>query len=240
MKYYAHTAERETGERDPNKSRWQLLSTHLCNVAEQAKQFGAPCGLAHEAYVAGLLHDLGKYGKHFQQRLEDPSVRGVNHWAHGAFAAFRKKNIRLPFVIDGHHTGMPAFTSDEFKRSLKKSMKDFLVGNGVVLETGHEESVNELLVRANNDAISLGSFPKTEKKSLPREKESFASAMKTRVLFSCLVDADFLDTENHFDSKQTELRSVPSLSEETAFQTVMKTLQGFSQMDKSTKRDNNY
>ena len=228
MKYYAHTAERETGERDPNKSRWQLLSTHLCNVAEQAKQFGAPCGLEDEARLAGLLHDLGKYGKHFQQRLEDPSVRGVNHWAHGAFAAFQKKNIRLPFAIDGHHTGMPAFTSDEFKRSLKNSMKDFLVGNGVVLETGHEESVNELLVRANNDAISLGSFPKTEKKSLPREKESFASAMKTRVLFSCLVDADFLDTENHFDSKQTELRSVPSLSEETAFQTVMKTLQGFS------------
>ena len=226
MNYYAHTAETATGERDPNKLRWQLLSTHLQNVAEWAEQFAAPFGLADEARLAGLLHDLGKYGKRFQQRLEDPSVRGINHWAHGAFTAFQKKNILLPFAIDGHHTGMPAFTSDEFKRSLRNSMKDFHAGNGIVLGTGNEESVDELLARANNDAISLGLFPKTDKKSLPRERESFASAMKTRMLFSCLVDADFLDTENHFDPKRAKSRSVPSLAEETAFEAVMKFLQG--------------
>ncbi len=221
MNYYAHTAETATGECDTNKSRWQLLSTHLCNVAERAEQFAAPCGLADEARLAGLLHDLGKYGKRFQQRLENPSIRGINHWVQGAYAAFLKRNIRLPFAIDGHHTGMPAFTCDEFKRSLKNSMKDFHVGNGVVLETGHEESVNELLVRAKNDAISLGSF-------LATDEMSFASALRTRMLFSCLVDADFLDTENHFDSERAKSRSVPSLSEEAAFKIVMKFLHGLS------------
>ena len=219
MNYYAHTAETATGERDPNKSRWQPLSEHLRNVAERAKQFAAPFGLADEAYLAGLLHDLGKYGKRFQQRLEDPSVRGINHWAHGAFAAFQKKNILLPFAIDGHHTGMPAFTSDEFKRSLRNSMKDFHASNGVVLETGNEESVDELLVRASNDAISLDPFPSAS-------EMSFASALRTRMLFSCLVDADFLDTENHFDSERAKSRSVPSLAEETAFEAVMKFLHG--------------
>lgn len=221
MNYYAHTAETATGERDPDKSCWQLLSTHLSNVAEWAEQFAAPFGLADEARLAGLLHDLGKYGKRFQQRLEDPSVRGINHWAHGAFAAFEKKNIRLPFAIDGHHTGMPAYSSDEFKRSLKNSMKDFRVGNGVVPETGHEESVNELLARANNDAISLGPF-------LSASEMSFAEALRTRMLFSCLVDADFLDTENHFDPERAKSRSVPSLAEEKAFEAVMKFLSGFS------------
>ena len=221
MEYYAHTAETATGERDPNKSHWQLLSTHLCNVAERAALFAAPFGLADEARLAGLLHDLGKYGKRFQQRLEDPSVKGINHWVQGAYVAFEKRNIRLPFAIDGHHTGMPAYASDEFKRSLKNSMRDFHVGNGVVLETGHEESVNELLVHANNDAIALGPFPGTS-------EMSFAEALRTRMLFSCLVDADFLDTESHFDSKRAKSRSVPLLSEETAFRVVMKRLHGFS------------
>ena len=221
MNYYAHTAETATGERDPNKSRWQLLSTHLSNVAEWAEQFAAPFGLADEARLAGLLHDLGKYGKRFQQRLEDPSVRGINHWVHGAFAAFEKKNIRLPFAIDGHHTGMPAFTSDEFKRSLRNSMKDFHAGNGIVLGTGNEESVDELLARANNDAISPCSFPSAS-------EMSFAEALRTRMLFSCLVDADFLDTENHFDPERAKSRSVPSLGEEKAFEAVMKFLSGFS------------
>ena len=221
MNYYAHTAETATGERDQNKSHWQLLSTHLSNVAEWAGQFAAPFGLADEARLAGLLHDLGKYGKRFQQRLENHSIRGINHWAHGAFASFEKKNIRLPFAIDGHHTGMPAYSSDEFKRSLKNSMKDFRVGNGVVSETGQEESVNELLARANNDAISLGPFPSAS-------EMSFAEALRTRMLFSCLVDADFLDTENHFDSERAESRSAPSLAEETAFEAVMKSLPGFS------------
>ena len=221
MEYYAHTAETATGERDPDKSRWQLLPTHLCNVAEQAKLFAAPFGLADEARLAGLLHDLGKYGKRFQQRLENPAVKGINHWVQGAYVAFKKRNIRLPFVIDGHHTGMPAYMSDEFKRSLINSMKDFHVDNGVGLEKDLEESVNELLVRAKNDAMALGPFPSNS-------EMSFAEALRIRMLFSCLVDADFLDTENHFDSKRTELRRVPLLSEKMAFQTVMKHLQGFS------------
>ena len=220
MNYYAHTAEMETGEPDPNKSHWQSLAAHLQGVAKQAREFGTPFGLANEARLAGLLHDLGKYGKRFQQRLEDPSIRGINHWTQGAFVAFQNKNIYLPFAIDGHHTGMPAYKSDEFKRSLKNSMKDFLAGNGIVLETGNEESVNELLARANNDAISLGPFPLAS-------EMSFASALRTRMLFSCLVDADFLDTENHFNPKQTALRSVPLLSEETAFEAVMAKLVRF-------------
>ncbi len=217
MNYYAHTSETATGERDPNKSRWQLLSTHLRNVAKLAEQFAAPFGMADEAGLAGLLHDLGKYGKRFQQRLEDPSVRGINHWGCGAFAAFQNKNIRLPFAIDGHHTGMPAFTSDEFKRSLRNSMKDFLVGNGIVSDTGIKESVDELLVRANNDTISLGQFP-------PTQERTFASALRTRMLFSCLVDADFLDTEKHFNSEKAKSRIVPPLSEKKAFEAVIKSL----------------
>ena len=67
MNYYAHTAETAAGERDPNKSRWQPLSEHLQSVANKARGFGRPLGLAAE--WAGLLHDLGKYREPFQAYL---------------------------------------------------------------------------------------------------------------------------------------------------------------------------
>ena len=59
MEYYAHTAVRVDGKPDPDTAKWQLLSTHLRNVAEQAKRFAEPLGLDAEAGLAGLLHDLG-------------------------------------------------------------------------------------------------------------------------------------------------------------------------------------
>lgn len=221
MNYYAHTAETATGERDPNKSRWQLLSTHLRNVAERAEQFGARCGLADEARLAGLLHDLGKYGKRFQQRLENPSVRGINHWAHGAFAARQSSRI-VSFTVDGHHTGMPAARRDDDRlRCLGNTLKDFKSGGGTNARTNITESYETLLERLRRDGLTIATISR-------KERCDFASALRTRMLFSCLVDADFLDTEYHLDSKQAQLRSVPSLSEETAFQAVMMLLQGFS------------
>jgi hypothetical protein len=55
VNYYAHTAVRSDGKPDPNPANWQLLSTHLRNVAELAKRFAAPLGLVTEAEQARLL-----------------------------------------------------------------------------------------------------------------------------------------------------------------------------------------
>ena len=60
MKYYAHAATLPDGANDPNKERWQLLSTHLRNMADVVEKFAAPFNLGEEAKLAGLLHDLGK------------------------------------------------------------------------------------------------------------------------------------------------------------------------------------
>jgi CRISPR-associated endonuclease/helicase Cas3 len=61
MNYYAHTAEDERGNPLPESSgKWQPLNDHLRNVADLAKQFAAPLGLAKKAELVGLLHDLGK------------------------------------------------------------------------------------------------------------------------------------------------------------------------------------
>lgn len=221
MNYYAHTAETATGDRDPNKSRWQLLSEHLRNVAERAEKLAAPCGLADEARLAGMLHDLGKYGKRFQQRLENPSIRGINHWAHGAFAAWKSSRVSA-FAIDGHHTGIPAAMRDnQGLRCLANTLKDFNPGAETNPRTNITESLGTLRERLRQDGLAV---PVVSRK----ESFDFASALRTRMLFSCLVDADFLDTEDHFDPKCSKLRSAPPLSEEKAFQTIMKRLQSFS------------
>jgi hypothetical protein len=60
VNYYAHTAVKPDGMPDPNSARWQLLSTHLRNVAELGKGFAEPLGIGAEAELAGWLHDLGK------------------------------------------------------------------------------------------------------------------------------------------------------------------------------------
>jgi len=103
MKFYAHTAEDDTGKRLPESSgKWQPLRTHLRNVANLAKQFAAPLGLSAEAELAGLLHDLGKYGQRFQARLRDPSIHGINHWAAGAACAAELRSHNSAFAVDGH------------------------------------------------------------------------------------------------------------------------------------------
>ena len=220
MKYYAHTAETKTGER-LTQEHWQSLPEHLRNVAERAEQFATPFGLADEAHLAGLLHDLGKYGKRFQQRLEDPSVRGINHWANGTFAAWQSSRI-VAFAVDGHHTGIPAAHRDDGRlRSLANTLKDFKPGAGTNPTTNIAESHETLLERLEQDGLTISTISR-------KEQFDFAEALRTRMLFSCLVDADFLDTESHFDSERAELRSIPSLAEETAFEAVMRLLHGLS------------
>lgn len=74
MSFFAHTHDSEP---QPG-AKWQLLSTHLRNVAELAKQNAVAASppstmLAGSVWTAGLLHDLGKYRPEFQQML-----RGVH------------------------------------------------------------------------------------------------------------------------------------------------------------------
>lgn len=207
MNYYAHTGKDENGRPLP-ESRWQPLAKHLRNVAVLARQFAAPIGLSADAELAGLLHDLGKYADRFQRRLRNPNIHGINHWTVGARRAAELRAALVDYTVEGHHTGLPAFS--DLHQALKKLERP----ESARELTGCSESISELLRRFEADELRLPPSP-------PRRcEELFAAALRTRILFSCLVDADFLDTEQHFDPEAAKQRIVPPLHAEAALQVL--------------------
>ena len=101
MRYYAHTAEDTDGNRLPEGD-WQPLAEHLRNVAALAKKFALPLGMAAEAELAALLHDLGKYQQNFQNYLRCGKPR-TPHAAIGA-AAVVGRDPHLANAIASHHS----------------------------------------------------------------------------------------------------------------------------------------
>jgi len=220
MKFYAHTAKDEQGKPvSENSGKWQPLSNHLRNVADLAKTFAHPPSLKVEAEMAGLLHDLGKYTARFQERLRNPAIHGINHWAAGTAHAVALKAWAVAFTVDGHHTGMPALNNNEAGPSLRQTVEKF-GDDGHRLElTGRcPENVADLLARFMQDRLELPIFS-----SRPIE-DKFAESFRARMLFSCLVDADFLDTEKHFDVSQAGQRTVPDLQASHALEILLNSL----------------
>jgi len=204
MMFYAHTKMNPNGslafERD-----WQPLATHLRTVAELAAAFARPFGLEEEARMAGLLHDLGKYAQRFQQRLHDNRIHGINHWAAGAVHALEELKAGLVgYSVDGHHTGIPAVA--DLAQTRQRARNTALWQE----TTGCAETIADLLARFAADGLELPPAPAKP------GADSFANALRTRMLFSCLVDADFLDTEQHFDPTAAARRVVPALQADRA------------------------
>ncbi len=182
VNYYAHTAETATGERDPNKSHWQRLSEHLQNVADKARGFARSAELAEAARWAGLLHDLGKYREPFQEYLagERPGSVETHHAVYGAALAFKRGWVGPAFAIAGHHAGLHNLSD---LQALVCGEKYDAVNRSSALQTRFEAELGKI-----PDQLAEPEFAKCAKDPAARE-------FYVRMLFSCLVDADFLDTE---------------------------------------------
>ncbi|MDX2176514.1 MAG: CRISPR-associated helicase Cas3' [Candidatus Sumerlaeia bacterium] len=180
--FFAHTTPSQ------DRSTWEPLERHLAEVAARAEAHAAAFDSAPWGRVAGLWHDLGKYHPRFQRRLEDPTVSQPHSGAGACLALERDPGLGQPLaaVIAGHHTGLvnwsdPMALKDRLDRARKEEWPD-----------SKSNAPPELLARP-----------------LPKPpawvKDKLACEFWTRMLFSALVDADRLCTEE-FTSHDAKTR----------------------------------
>ena len=215
--YFAHSAKVSRA--------WQPLADHLRTVGDLAASFASCFDASEEARLAGLLHDLGKYGDLFQRRLQGKE-HGIDHWSAGAWAALNQWcALSAAAVIQGHHVGLQQLDSDSL-RGL----------NPVRLSAAHplglrlsEASIDLLTSRLHDDGLEP---PVSVAPVYGRGFRETASAMlDVRMLFSALVDADFLDTDAHFRARPAPaapLASETPLDQEKALSILMEHIAGLA------------
>lgn len=204
--FIAHVREGEDGQFVVHH-----LEDHLRGVAHLAEEFAFDFGSADWAHVAGLWHDLGKYAKEFQRRIKsvsgyDPDahlegpVGRVDHSTAGALHAVEEFGVHgriLAYLIAGHHAGLPDWHSSETGGAAL---------NARLADKSHLE-------RALSQPIPSIILAETRPTSSPVGK-SDGFALWVRMLFSCLVDADFLDTEAFMDEgKAAQRAEYPTIQE---------------------------
>ncbi len=203
--HYAHSGQ------SVDKSDWQILSDHLKGVGELAAEMAQPLGLRNAARLVGLLHDLGKYAAAFQKRLEGGPV--VDHSTAGASVLLKRAPRASSllaelgvYAILGHHAGLPN-RRDDTSANVDSRLGSF---NGLPDEPWMSE------LRLEPSDFELGGVP------CKRGPDSaFALSVVGRILFSCLVDADFRETEAFY----THLSSVRVDRQWPALQSILPELQ---------------
>lgn len=181
MEYLAHI----------NGERKQSIKDHLCGTAELASRFAERFGKADWGYCCGMLHDIGKYSLAFQEKIKNNSDKRVDHSTAGAKVCFEKGGMYgvMSYCIAGHHSGMPdhGSSSDE--------------GNAPTLEGRKRKRIEDY--SAFKSEIKIPEINTTPFEPLKVPDPDFSLSVFIRMLYSCLVDADFLDTERFMKNGQT-------------------------------------
>ncbi|MDY7099542.1 MAG: CRISPR-associated endonuclease Cas3'', partial [Pseudomonadota bacterium] len=150
---------------------------------------------ADEARLAGLFHDLGKYADRFQKRLEGKDS-GLDHWSQGAWIALSQHHaIAAALTIQGHHVGLQRGASPDLRGM---DLDKLAVRHPFNLQLSDPDA-SRLVQRAQADGIQLDKPPTIAISLQEGFAKAVAAMLDVRLLFSCLVDADFLDTEAHFE-----------------------------------------
>lgn len=205
--YIAHVRQAEHDQ-------WleHALEEHLRKVAGKAGAFSQTFNSKEWGYLAGLWHDLGKYRPAFQAHIKrksgyqpDAHITSEDnpktaHASTGAVYAEQKLGswgLVLSYLIAGHHAGLPdyEYEKDDAKgRPLKEVLKE---DEGLLAEARKQKIPEDIL---------NGELPGTEPLGGPENLHLYLH-LWIRMLFSCLVDADFLDTEHFMSPKKNEVRT---------------------------------
>ncbi len=182
LQYYAHVRENADGS-----EKYQTVAQHLTGTAELCRKFAAAFGVEADGELAGLTHDIGKCTDAFQDRLlNDGPI--VDHATAGAVACAIRRNRYASACVAGHHGGLQDFGN------MRTARKDDGTFYGRLMK-GREE---QCLERCGDSGVKLPPPMASAAQKLAPLQASFW----TRMLYSCLVDADFLDTEQFMNGER--------------------------------------
>ena len=188
FEYLAHIAE---------DGRIQAVLEHLEGVSKRCAASAAAFGAEEHGREAGLAHDVGKYSGAFQRRLRGGPK--VDHATAGAFECLRLGQLFAAFAVAGHHGGLPDGG-----------------GRGDAPETGTFWGRMNRASQGRLDDYSAW----TQELSLPAaampdflRKDKLAGMFFTRMLFSCLVDADYADTGEFMDGQAPDVNETASIEQ---------------------------
>lgn len=215
MTYFAHTSD----------GPWEPLEKHLELVAAYCQRNTSKFCTSEIGKLLGLWHDLGKYSNEFQAYLKkvggadvhDGDVSSkVDHSTAGAKFASENNDFpllirrALAYCIAGHHAGLANAVADghcsPLESRLAKGIPEwrtnapdhFLRIPSIVVPHQVEASMKHKYTRRGNNKLD----------NQTRYEMGFVWAMFVRMLFSSLVDADFLATEEFMSPAQASLRPI--------------------------------
>jgi CRISPR-associated endonuclease/helicase Cas3 len=181
------------------KDHW--LVDHLCDVARRTEKMAQQACPGDQDFAAlaawsGWLHDLGKIREEFQDYLDDLREKSLEsqHAVYGAAWAYvNKVPLSVVLTVMGHHAGLHDLSS------LKDRLKDPQVDPCGLAQT--------LMSRLREEpGFDPAALPQPVKESVRivrgQIRATPAQELSTRMLFSCLVDADRLDTERFMTGRE--------------------------------------
>lgn len=187
MKYVAHISE--------DGLREQSVKEHLEGVAKLAGEFASEFCYGDWGYCCGMLHDIGKYSERFQNRIRGNEAK-VDHATAGAQLCQELGKEKggfytaLAYCIAGHHAGL-----SDTGTSVDTGVRGTFMGR-------MKKKVEPY--QAYKEEITIPLLKTPFFRTADRKDPSFAMSFLIRMLYSCLVDADYLDTEGFMRDGETE------------------------------------
>lgn len=182
MEFFAHI----------DRERIQSIKEHSYGTADKAGNFASSFRKADWGYFCGMIHDIGKYSLPFQEKIKNNSNKKVDHSTAGAKVCFEKGGMYsfMGYCIAGHHSGLPDYGNSSD------------TGNAPTLEGRKKKQIEDYSAYKNEIQIpEIKTIPFDPRKT---PDPDFSLSVFIRMIYSCLVDADFLDTENFMKNGGTQ------------------------------------
>lgn len=217
MEYIAHIRESDDAK--------QFVVDHLLEVKKLCEDYGREIGISHVAGLAGVLHDAGKYSSLFQEYLkqavqnpENPPRRGeVDHSTAGGKLLYNlfysSPDARYKLLVEivgnaiiSHHSNLHDYLSPERKTPFLNRVRDKDIPEFDAIQKhffAEVMSISELEIYMEKAADELLEIIQSDMDTTLENQLHFI----TKLVFSCLIDADRTNTRQF---EENELHKHPS------------------------------